>query len=129
MFPRHAGVRIGVGVGDPLAGRFLDGRQSRQDRSTLRQVAVRLGGVYHDGNLQHLSSETLEFLTSVSGTSPLEKLTRREYALLALAVGGALLALLPVLLHLLGTAWQPGADAAATAERADRAFGDTVRSA
>ena len=118
-----------VGVGDPLAGRFLDGRQSRQDRSTLRQVAVRLGGVYHDGNLQHLSSETLEFLTSVSGTSPLEKLTRREYALLALAVGGALLALLPVLLHLLGTAWQPGADAAATAERADRAFGDTVRSA
>lgn len=118
-----------VGVGDPLAGRFLDGRQSRQDRSTLRQVAVRLSGVYHDGNLQHLSSETLEFLTSVSGSSPLEKLTRREYALLAIAGGCFVLALLPILLHLFGTSWRPGVAAAVAMEPAARAGGDAARSA
>ena len=39
-----------VGVGDPRTGKFIDGRQSRQDVSTLRQIATRLGGVYHNGN-------------------------------------------------------------------------------
>ena len=32
-----------VGVGDPAAGKFIDGHQSRQDASTLRQVAVAAG--------------------------------------------------------------------------------------
>ena len=36
-----------VGIGDPITGQFIDGRQSRQDAATLRQIAVRLGGVYH----------------------------------------------------------------------------------
>ncbi len=97
-----------VGVGDATTGKFLDGHLSRQDRSTLRQVAARLSGVYHDGNLQHLSTETLELLTNTSGESALEKLTRREYALIAIAIGAALLALMPVLLHRAGTAWKPG---------------------
>ncbi len=97
-----------VGVGDPTTGRFLDGRQSRQDRSTLRQVAARLGGIYHDGNVQQLSADTLEFLTTTAGPSAFEKLTKRDYALLALAVGSGILALLPFLLHQLGTRWRPG---------------------
>jgi Ca-activated chloride channel family protein len=97
-----------VGVGDATTGKFLDGHLSRQDRSTLRQVAARLSGVYHDGNLQHLSTETLELLTNTSGESALEKLTRREYALIAIAIGAALLALMPVLLHRAGTGWRPG---------------------
>ena len=97
-----------VGVGDATTGKFLDGHLSRQDRSTLRQVAARLGGVYHDGNLQHLSSETLEMLSNTTGESAIEKLTRREYALLAIAIGAALLAFFPVLLHRAGTAWKPG---------------------
>jgi Ca-activated chloride channel family protein len=97
-----------VGVGDPTTGKFLDGHLSRQDRSTLRQVAVRLSGVYHDGNLQHLSTETLELLTNSTGESAIEKLTRREYALLAIALGASLLAFLPVLLHRVGTGWRPG---------------------
>jgi hypothetical protein len=37
-----------------------------------------------------------------------ERLTLREYALLAIAFGAALLAALSVLLHFLGTRWRPG---------------------
>jgi Ca-activated chloride channel family protein len=104
-----------VGVGDPLVGRFLDGRQSRQDRSTLRQIAVRLDGVYHDGNARHLPTDVLDYLTTTPGESPFRRLTRRDYALIAVAVGTALLALLPLLLHLLGSRWRPGARPAAPA--------------
>ena len=52
-----------VGVGDPRTGSFIDGRMSRQDACTLRQIAARLGGIYHDGNQKHLSSELLAQLT------------------------------------------------------------------
>jgi len=97
-----------VGVGDPQAGSFIDGRQSRQDVSMLRQIATRLGGVYHNGNVQHLSSALVGDLTMVEEVNPWERLTRREYALLACAAGAALLALLPLLLHFRGTAWRPG---------------------
>jgi Ca-activated chloride channel family protein len=97
-----------VGVGDPKTGRFIDGHLSRQDASSLRQMAVRLGGTYHDGNEKHLSTELLHRVTLVGSQSVMERLTRREYALMACAFGAAVLALLPVVLHLLGTSWKPG---------------------
>ena len=97
-----------VGIGDPRKGKFINGRQSRQDTSTLRQIAARLGGIYHNGNEKQISSETLSMLTKATETSPLSKLTRREYALLACGIGAALYALLPMLLHYFGTAWNPG---------------------
>lgn len=97
-----------VGIGDPTKGSFIAGRQSRQDTATLRQMAVRLGGTYHNGNENHLSTATLKSLTEVAEASVLEKLTRREYALIACAVGGLNFALLPVLLHFFGTTWRPG---------------------
>jgi Ca-activated chloride channel family protein len=97
-----------VGVGDTQAGRFIEGHQSRQDASTLRQVAVRLKGTYHNGNEKHLSTELLKQLTQAGGKSALEKLTRREYALIACGVGAGMLALLPLGLHLAGTRWRPG---------------------
>jgi Ca-activated chloride channel homolog len=97
-----------VGVGDPKTGRFIDGHLSRQDVSSLRQMAVRLGGVYHDGNEKHLSTELLRNVTFVGSQSVMERLTRREYALMACAAGAAVLALLPVLLHRFGTSWRPG---------------------
>ncbi|MFL5332121.1 MAG: hypothetical protein ACJ8H8_02850, partial [Geminicoccaceae bacterium] len=37
-----------------------------------------------------------------------ERLTRREYALIACGLGASVLALLPVLLHAFGTRWRPG---------------------
>lgn len=100
-----------VGVGDPRQGTFIAGRQSRQETATLRQIAVRLSGTYHNGNQQHLSSETLRSLTEEAGESELERLTRREYALAACAAGGLIYALLPLFLHFFGTAWNPGVPA------------------
>ena len=97
-----------VGVGDPVTGKFIDGRQSRQDTSTLRQIAVRLGGTYHNGNEQHLSTGLLQRMTEATLDSGLEQLTRREYALIASGVGASLFALLPLLLALAGTGWRPG---------------------
>ncbi len=107
MPPSVAHVLV-VGVGDPHAGKFIAGHQSRQDTSTLRQVAVRLGGAYHNANEKHLPTDLLRQI-SLAGTSSLvERLTRREYALLACALGASVLALLPLLLHFLGTRWNPG---------------------
>lgn len=98
-----------VGVGDPVNGKFIDGRQSRQDRSTLRQMAARLRGTYHNGNSKHLSSQLLSRLTKQSEGSPFDKLTKREYALMAITAGSLILALLPLLLHYFGTRWSTGA--------------------
>ncbi len=97
-----------VGVGDPLRGKFIDGRQSRQDVSTLRQIATRLGGTFHNGNEKHLASSLLGDLTAGTGGRGLERLSRREYALICIGLGAALFALLPVLLHVAGTRWRPG---------------------
>lgn len=97
-----------IGVGDPKSGTFIDGRNSKQDASTLRQIALRLGGSYHDGNQKHLPTDTILALTSVENESPFDKLSRREYALAACAVGGLLLAALPFLLAGFGTTWRPG---------------------
>jgi Ca-activated chloride channel homolog len=97
-----------VGVGDVQAGQYIDGHLSRQDVSTLRQIAVRLGGVYHNGNEKHLPTEMVRQVTTFEGKSTLEKLTRREYALMACGTGAAILALLPLALHFGGTRWRPG---------------------
>jgi Ca-activated chloride channel family protein len=97
-----------VGVGDVLAGRSIAGHKSRQDASTLRQLAVRLGGTYHNGNEKQLPMELLTRITAVPGQSVFERLTLREYALAAVAAGAAVLALLPVLLHYAGTLYTPG---------------------
>lgn len=97
-----------VGVGDPRSGTFIDGHLSRQDASTLRQIAVRLGGRYHDGNEKHLPSTLLAQLAINPDESPFERLTRREYALIACGLGASALAFLPLLLHRFGTRWRPG---------------------
>lgn len=100
-----------VGVGDPRAGTFIDGRQSRQDAGTLRQVAARLGGTYHDANEKHLPSELLNRLTNAGRKSPWEQLGLREYALMACVAGSSVLAFVPLLLHRFGTRWMPGVPA------------------
>jgi len=97
-----------IGVGDTQKGTFIDGRHSRQEASTLRQIAIRLGGVYHDGNEKHVGSDILATMTRTGETSAIEKLTRREYALLASILGATILALLPLGLQHFGTRWSPG---------------------
>jgi len=97
-----------IGLGDPRAGQFINGRQSRQDAATLKQVAIRLRGVYHDGNQKHLPSELLRDITALEAESAFKKLGRREYALGALAAASFVLAALPAALHLFGTRYRPG---------------------
>lgn len=107
MPPSVSGVLV-VGVGDPLAGSFIDGRQSRQDVASLRQLALRLGGIYHDGNLRHVATDAIRSVTTSGKTDPVLQLTEREYALLAIGLGAAGLAFLPLLLSLFGTSHRPG---------------------
>jgi Ca-activated chloride channel family protein len=100
--------KLVIGVGDTRQGTFIDGRHSRQEASILRQIAIRLGGVYHDGNEKHVSSDVLQTIAQSGETSAIEKLTRREYALIACALGATILALLPLALQRFGTRWSPG---------------------
>lgn len=104
MPPSVSGALV-VGLGDPLKGSFINGRNSRQDVSALRQMALRLGGTYHDGNERHVASSVLAEVTAGAERTNLLQLTRREYALLAIGVGSLLLALLPLALQFLGSRW------------------------
>jgi len=106
--PASIGNVLVVGVGDPIAGKFIDGRQSRQDVSTLRQIALRLSGHYHNGNEKHLPTTLISSIVASGEESPLARLTVREYALIACAAGTALLATLPWLLRHWGSRWKPG---------------------
>lgn len=106
--PASIGHVVIVGVGNPFTGTFIDGRQSRQDVSTLRQIATRLGGAYHDGNQKHLSTALLRRIARSADANPLERLTRREYALLACALGSLVLSILPMALYFAGTSFRPG---------------------
>lgn len=108
QLPASIGHVVVVGVGDPRVGQFISGHLSRQDVSSLRQLAVRLNGTYHDGNEKHLSTDLVQQVTLVSKQNPFERLTKREYALLALITGASVLSLLPLFLHLAGTSWRPG---------------------
>ncbi len=97
-----------VGVGDPIAGKFIDGHQSRQDVNSLRQIANRLHGVYHDGNVKHIPTTTIGSFVSASKEGDWWKFSRREMALAATFAGATVLSILPLLLHRFGTRWRPG---------------------
>lgn len=116
MPPSIGGVLV-AGVGDPVKGSFIDGRHSRQDGATLRQIATRLGGEYHDGNMKLVPTAMLQRLgtLAVDGTARLPG--QRELAILMMAVGAALLSGLPLLLHFAGSRWHPGPRFAADSRR------------
>jgi Ca-activated chloride channel family protein len=97
-----------IGVGNPTVGKAIGGHMTRQDASTLRQVATRLNGAYHDGNDKQLSTELVSRVDEKATNKRQEVWTAREWAFVAVGVGGGVLALLPVALTLLGTGWQPG---------------------
>ena len=97
-----------IGVGDAQKGSFINGKNSRQDVSTLRQIAARLGGVYHNGNEKHLSTALIDRLTEQMDGESRIQLTNREYALIAAAASIVVLGAIPILLHYFGTTWQPG---------------------
>ena len=99
---------IVIGVGDARVGKFIDGHQSRQAGMTLRQIATRLGGTYHDANDRNVPTQLIE---DIAGLLPIKEdaaAGRRELAIAATGVGGTLVAIMPLALALFGTAWKPG---------------------
>ncbi len=107
MPPSIGGVLV-AGVGDPLKGSFIDGHHSRQDGSTLRQIATRLGGEYHDGNMKLVPTAMLQRLGTLATDNNSRLPGQRELAIILTTVGAALLAGLPLLLHFAGSRWNPG---------------------
>jgi hypothetical protein len=93
---------IVIGVGDPVRPTLVSGHSSRQDTWSLKQLAARLGGYYHDGNRLHLPSAVLEKLTMMSPRSG-SLMGLREAALVALGVGSGILGLAGPMLMWLGT--------------------------
>lgn len=106
--PESVSGTILVGVGDAATGKFIDGHMSRQDATTLRQVAVRTGGLYHDGNAKHVPTDSLVSLGMVPKERLLERLGLREVAIALAVVGPAVLACLPALLAACGSRYRPG---------------------
>jgi Ca-activated chloride channel family protein len=106
--PAAIGHVVVVGIGSPTVGKFIDGVLSRQDVPSLRQSALRLHGAYYNANEKHLPTDLVTEVSQPPGGAVKEPWTRREYALLAIALGTCTLALLPPLLQLFGTLWTPG---------------------
>ena len=105
--PSSVAETLIVGVGDASRGNFIDGHLSRQDSAALSQLARRLGGHYHDGNIRHVPSEYLRRLTAPDENTDRLQISLRVLAIIVLAVSTALLCLLPLLLDWLGSAWKP----------------------
>lgn len=107
MPPSISGALV-LGVGNPSKGSMIDGRNSRQDVGALQQIASRLGGEYHDGNLKHIPTSMLARMGTLETDKKGLKLTLREYALIAGAVSALILAILPLFLRFLTTPFNPG---------------------
>ncbi|HMN40564.1 MAG TPA: vWA domain-containing protein [Phycisphaerales bacterium] len=90
-----------LGVGNPYRGTSIAGHSSRQDISSLRGLAARLRGVYHDGNTKHLPTTVLaglSMLRNPDGDGP----STKTLALIAAGAGAATLASIAPLLAAFG---------------------------
>ena len=107
ILPRPKSVKdvLVLGVGNPRKGTFIAGHQSRQDAEVLATVARSLRGSYFDVNEKHLPTAALGDLVQ---RTPLPKsgLNLAQWAVLAMALGSAILALLPVALQYAGSRWR-----------------------
>ena len=107
ILPRPKSVKdvLVLGVGDPRKGTFIAGHQSRQDAEVLANVARALRGAYYDVNEKHLPTDALGDL--VRRTPPTKSgLSLAQLAVLAMLLGSAVLALLPVALQYFGSGWK-----------------------
>lgn len=107
ILPRPKSVKevFVLGVGNPHKGTFIDGHQSRQEVDTLRTVASALNGSYVDVNEKHLPTTALGDLV-VTIPPARRGLSLEELAVLAMVLGAAVLALIPVALEYLGSDWK-----------------------
>jgi len=96
-----------LGLGNPHKGTFIDDHQSRQEVDTLRKLATDMMGTYADVNEKHLSTAALGDLV-VTAALPQKGLTLAELAVLAMALGAILYAVIPVALEYFGSDWRVG---------------------
>lgn len=82
-----------LGVGNPRRGTQIDGHSSRQDTESLRRLALQLRGTYNDGNQRHVRTEDLDRFVASLPVASHGNLELRDWALLAVALSAALLAL------------------------------------
>jgi len=92
---------IVVGVGDPVRPTMISGHRSTQDSQSLKLLANKLNGLYHQGNNKHLPSAVIDKLSMIRPRIG-EGIGLREAALLCLGLGGGWLGLLGPALILLG---------------------------
>lgn len=99
--PQSITDTIVLGVGNPYRGSQIAGRTSRQDAASLKRLALRLGGVYHDGNAHHLPTAVLDRLRMLTLES--ERQTElRTIALVATGLSTAAIASISPALALAG---------------------------
>ena len=91
-----------VGVGSPTGGKSIAGHTSRQDVATLQQIASRLVGTYHDGNVTDPPAGLMAGVAAGVGAPP-DPTVLRERGLAAAAAGAGVLAVLPAVLLAVGT--------------------------
>lgn len=100
MPPSIADVLV-LGVGPTNRTTPIAGHASRQDAASLRNLATRLRGNYHDGNSRHIASTTLASLQMLDRRAA-GGAHRRTLGLIATGSGASIIALLPLALALLG---------------------------
>jgi hypothetical protein len=84
---------IVIGVGDPNKATLVSGHSSKQETMSLKALAARLHGYYHEGNRLHLPSEILKKLTMITPNAGAE-LGIRDAGLIALTTGAGMTALI-----------------------------------
>jgi Ca-activated chloride channel homolog len=99
--PSSIADTIIVGVGDPIRPTMVSGHRSTQDVASLKALASKLKGFYHQGNNKHLPSNVLNRLAMVRPRIG-EGMGLREWAVLCIGVGGVILALIGPALLLFG---------------------------
>lgn len=117
--PSSIANTIIIGVGDNNRSTTLWGRPSRQDSASLRQLATRLGGLYHDGNIKHLPSTVLEQLSMIQPRVGAD-VALRDLALACVGIGAFTMALATPLLQLGGRKRSAGSLAPPRAESEPR---------
>ena len=105
--PRPASIKelLVLGIGNPHKGSFIDGHQSRQEGETLQRLAAALRGTYEDVNEKHVATTALGDLV-VPLAPPGRGLTLAQWAVLAMVLGAAVNALLPLALEFFGSDWK-----------------------
>ncbi|MGE3109972.1 MAG: VWA domain-containing protein [Phycisphaerales bacterium] len=102
--PASIADTIVIGVGDPVKPSIVGGHSSRQDSMSLKQLAARLRGYYHEGNTKHLPSDVLDKLTMIKPRIG-DRYGQRDLAILCTIIGCATLALVGPAMSILGRSW------------------------